>query len=103
MNIQKLCDYLLMQRSFDKEIYPGKWEIGAGGSALKGESPTIAALREIREETGIDCGDLKEIYRFVHEEYQSIFVGYLLETPYNKNSVQLQEGETIDYMWVSKT
>ena len=28
-------DYLLMQRSFEKEIYPGKWEIGAGGSALK--------------------------------------------------------------------
>ncbi len=23
-------EYLLMQRSFEKEIYPAKWEIGAG-------------------------------------------------------------------------
>lgn len=30
-------DYLLMQRSFEKENFPAIWEIGAGGSALKGE------------------------------------------------------------------
>ena len=54
-------DFLLMQRSFDKEIYPGKWEIGAGGSALKGENKLEAVLREIKEETGIDTGEIKEI------------------------------------------
>ena len=47
-------DYLLMQRSYNKEIYPGKWEIGAGGSALKGESNREAVLREIKEETGVE-------------------------------------------------
>ena len=31
--------YLLMQRDFRKEGYPGKWEFTAGGSALQGESP----------------------------------------------------------------
>ena len=46
-------EYLLMQRSFDKEIYPGMWEIGAGGSALKGENKIEAVLREIKEETSI--------------------------------------------------
>ena len=95
-------DYLLMQRSFEKEIYPGKWEIGAGGSALKGEDKFQAVKREVREETGIDTGELEEIYGFVHEKHHAIYAGYLLTTPIDKNAVRLQKGETIDYKWISK-
>lgn len=50
--------YLLMQRDWSKDGYPGVFEATAGGSALKGESPTDAALRELKEETGIDEGQL---------------------------------------------
>ena len=64
-------DYLLMQRAYNKEIYPGKWEIGAGGSALKGESNIEAILREIKEETGIDTGELVEIYNILHQKHQT--------------------------------
>lgn len=95
-------DYLLMQRSYNKEIYPGKWEIGAGGSALKGENNIEAVLREIKEETGIDTGELKEIYNTIHEKHQAIYYGYLLETAYKKDAIQLQENETINYRWISK-
>ncbi len=95
-------DYLLMQRSFEKEIYPGAWEIGAGGSALKGESRLEAVRREVREETGIDTGEMEEIYQLVHERQQAIYYGYLLKTDYPKDAVQLQEGETIDYKWLTK-
>lgn len=95
-------DYLLMQRSFEKEIYPGAWEIGAGGSALKGEDKLEAVFREVKEETGIDSGKFEEIYRLVHEKQQSIYYGYLLKTDYPKDAVKLQEGETIDYKWLTK-
>lgn len=95
-------DYLLMQRSFEKEIYPGKWEIGAGGSALKGEDKITAVKREIEEETGINVGDLEEIYTCVWEKHQSIYYGYLLNTSFDKENVKLQTGETIDYKWISK-
>lgn len=95
-------DYLLMQRSFEKDIYPGAWEIGAGGSALKGENKLEAVLREVKEETGIDIGEFKEIYRVVHEDCQVIYYGYLLKTDYAKNAIKLQEGETIDYKWLTK-
>ena len=95
-------DYLLMQRSFEKENFPGIWEIGAGGSVLKGENEIEAVLREVKEETGIAGGDLKEIYHIVHKGYQSIFFGYLLTTSCYKNSIQLQDKETIDYKWISK-
>ena len=95
-------EYLLMQRSFNKEIYPGKWEVGAGGSALKGENKLQAVLREIREETGIDDGVLTELYHLVHNKHQAIYFGYILTTSCSKNSIQLQEGETINYKWLSK-
>lgn len=51
--------YLLMQRDYKKQ-FGGKWELTAGGSALQGESPLECAIRELREETGIVCSDLKE-------------------------------------------
>ena len=95
-------DYLLMQRSFEKEVYPGAWEIGAGGSALKGEDKLQAVLREVREETGIDTGELEEIYQLVREKQQAIYYGYLLKTDYAKDAIKLQEGETIDYKWLTK-
>ena len=95
-------DYLLMQRSYNKEIYPGKWEIGAGGSALKGENNIEAVWREIKEETGIDTGELKEIYTLIHQKHQAIYYGYLLKTACKKDAIQLQENETIDYKWISQ-
>ena len=61
-----------------------------------------AVRREVREETGIDTGEMEEIYQLVHERQQSIYYGYLLKTDYPKDAVQLQEGETIDYKWLTK-
>lgn len=93
--------YLLMQRDFEKHL-GGMWELTAGGSALKGETPLDCAIRELREETGIVSLDLKEIGRIVHDGHHSLFVEYLCITDWDKNAVILQEGETVDYKWVNK-
>ena len=52
--------YLLMQRDFAKHL-GGMWELTAGGSALMNETPIECAIREFREETGIESSNLKEI------------------------------------------
>ena len=90
-----------MQREFQKYL-GGMWELTAGGSALKGETPLECAIRELREETGIVSSDLKEVRRFVHDGYHCLFVVYLCITDWDKNSVILQEGETINYKWVNR-
>lgn len=95
-------DYLLLQRDFRKEAYPGMEEIGAGGSALQGETPLQGAIRELREESGIEAGKLEELYRIVNEESHAIHHGYLCVTDAPKDSVALQEGETISYRWISR-
>ncbi|MCR5847877.1 MAG: NUDIX hydrolase [Lachnospiraceae bacterium] len=92
--------YLLMQRDPGK-AFPNKWEATAGGSALKGETPMEAALRELREETGIIADKLEEIRRFPWDPTHSFYAEYLCVTDWDKKNITLQEGETVDYKWVT--
>lgn len=93
--------YLLMQRDFRKHL-GGKWEVTAGGSALKGETPLMGAIRELKEETGLEAKDIKEIKRIIHDGHHSLYVEYLCVTDCEKDSISLQEGETVDYKWVGR-
>lgn len=92
--------YLLMQRDVNKH-FGGMWELTAGGSALKGESPIECAMRELKEETGIICSEFQELGTVVSEKNKSIYFEYLCITDYDKESVKLQDGETIAFKWVS--
>lgn len=92
--------YLMMQRDFRKHL-GGMWELTAGGSALKGEKPLECAIRELKEETGIATESLTQIGNVIHDEHNSIYFEYLCLTDCDKNSIILQEGETISYKWVS--
>jgi Isopentenyldiphosphate isomerase len=93
---------LLMQRDWDKIGYPGLFEAGASGSILKGEIPYQGAVRELKEETGINSDDLTLI--FVQTNFrETFFYGFLCVTDCPKDSIILQEGETISYRWLSKT
>ena len=91
---------LLMERDLSKPSYPGYYECSAGGAAQKGENAEQAALRELREETGIKANSLQHIHfncggKGLHHIYYCL-------TNCPKNSIQLQEGETISYRWVNK-
>ncbi len=89
--------YLLMQRDRSKP-HGGMWEASAGGSALKNETPFECAIRGLREETGIDSRDLIEVGRVTTSN--TIFVEFLCVTDCAKDSITLQDGETIAYKWI---
>ena len=65
--------YLLMQRDFEKHL-GGMWELTAGGSALKGETPMECAVRELREETGIVSCNLQQLKRIIHDGHHTLYV-----------------------------
>ena len=46
-------EYLISQRSADRPTFPLMWEC-VGGSVLLGESSMEGALREVKEEVGLD-------------------------------------------------
>lgn len=93
--------YLLMQRDLGR-AYGGMWEATAGGSALSGETPLECAKRELQEETGIVATELQEVGCIVNHQYHSIYVEFLCITSWDKNSITLQEGETIAFRWISR-
>lgn len=92
--------FLAMQRDFSKSNYPGLYEITAGGSALKGETPIECAQRELFEETGIKCSKLNLLE--THLDGQCIYSVFSAVTGCDKLSVKLQEGETVSYKWIPK-
>ncbi len=46
-------DILLLKRGEHRRIYPGRYN-GVGGHIERGEDPLTGAIREMREETGLD-------------------------------------------------
>ena len=93
-------DYLLMLRDPTKPSFPGYYEATAGGAAQKGESPLEAALRELYEETGIRVETLEKMGNMVY--HQMLCHQYICVTDCKKDSITLQEGETVGYKWVSE-
>jgi len=51
------AQFLVLRRSDEETIYPGLWQIVSGGIE-KGEKAYEAAMREIREETGLTVSRL---------------------------------------------
>ncbi len=92
-------EFLLMLRDPDKEINPGCLEASAGGSALAGELPEEAAHREMLEETGLTANKLELISTTWKPESRSVIYAYLTVVNCAKDSVQLQQGETVGYQW----
>lgn len=92
--------FLLTKRSPNKG-FPLLWET-TGGSALAGDDSLTAAMREVREETGLvlrpECGTL--LFTRKGENYFSDY--WLFQQDFSLQDVVLQEGETCDKMYAEE-
>lgn len=91
---------LLTKRHPKKLICPNQWE-NTGGSILASEDSCVGAAREVREETGMDChcSDLTHIRAI---RIPTAFVDcYIYHTSIDPNAIVLQDGETVDWRWVT--
>lgn len=94
--------FLLTKRDMSKDVYPGYWEASAGGSAISGEEPVEAAKRELFEETGLKAIKMELVSHIFRNPSHSMFYSFLAIVDSDKDSVILQEGETVDYKWVDE-
>ncbi len=86
--------YLITCRTANKG-YPFLWET-SGGSAQAGDSSLEAALREVREETGLRLPPEKGRL-FTTVRYTETFCDvWLFDWDYRMTEIRLQEGETCD-------
>ncbi|HSX71256.1 MAG TPA: NUDIX hydrolase [Pseudomonas sp.] len=56
------------RRTLSKALYPGYWDVAAGGMVDEGESYADCAARELAEELGIAGVPLREHGRFLFDE-----------------------------------
>lgn len=94
---------LVTKRHPDKP-WGGYWEY-TGGSVLKGETPEVGALRELREETGVavPAEALHPVYTDARpgiDGYSTIYHSFLVFFDPADQTIRLQEGETVDYRFL---
>jgi 8-oxo-dGTP pyrophosphatase MutT (NUDIX family) len=61
-------DLFLQKRTMSKDIYPGYWDVAAGGVVLAGESYEASAARELAEELGISGVPLTLLFDHYYED-----------------------------------
>ena len=94
-------DHLLVhRRAEDKDVWPGYWDVAAGGVVEAGESYERAAERELAEELGI-AGVALELLgpaRFEDDDVRVITYCYLARFD---GDVRFADGEVVEARWVS--
>ena len=94
-------EYLITQRSKNK-THPLMWEC-SGGSALMNESSIDAAIREVKEELGIDVEDGLFIGRTIryYPNCPDILDVWLFNCDKNLEEITIQKEEVNDVMWAN--
>ncbi len=103
-------DILLQKRSSNKKLWPNLWDITAGGHVLSGELGFQTAIRETKEEIGIDIKK-EELLSFGCTS-SNVVKGDIIDNHYNEyfivnkdvdiKNIKLQEEEVSDIRWFKK-
>lgn len=98
---------LITKRADDCDVNPGGWSVPAGKVKYE-EVPMVAALRELKEESGIDGHVLKELscragtILSKGEKAYRLFFTYLVEANNKAEPPQVRLSEEhSDFVWVT--
>ena len=91
--------FLMTKRAPEKK-YAGRWEI-TGGCVQSGETAEEGAVRELREETGIEAETAELAFCGTETRNGYIHRFYLLHKDVPEGVIRLQAGETDDFRWVT--
>lgn len=64
----KARELYIQRRTMNKDIYPGYWDVAAGGVVLADENYDDSARRELREELGICHNNLTHCFDHYYED-----------------------------------
>jgi len=92
----KLCVH---QRTAHKRLYPGAWDVAAGGVVAAGETYRQGAERELDEELGVSGVELRSHFRFFFQSPQSRLWGSVFSCNWDGLLV-MQPQEVAAVRWV---
>lgn len=88
------------QRTDTKDVYPGLFDLAAGGVIAAGEDPDSAAQREAFEELGVTGVPLRRIGIGSYADEHTTYVAFLYEAVYD-GPIRLQPEEVAWGGWMS--
>lgn len=94
-------EFLIQKRADTLKLMPGMWA-ATGGSAIAGEDSKTAALREVKEELGIDISvdSIHKIWRVTRKH--NLADVWFVKQDVNIEDLELLEEEVSNAKWVTK-
>ena len=95
--------FLVQKRAASKSWFPGYWDLPSAGHVNAGESSIEGAIRETKEELGIDTkvDDYQFLGEYVSETTWEIGQVYLLKTNLKADDMTLRKEEVEQVKWLS--
>ena len=92
---------LIQRRLKEKKPWPDMWDVSCAGSAVAGEDSRTAAMRELKEELGLDI-DLSDIRPHFSINYDRGFDDfYAIVEDVDIKNLKLQKEEVQDAKWAT--
>ncbi len=94
-------EILILQRSKKDNVLPGYWDI-PGGTLEDGEDPAVGAIREVKEETGIDISNPRLFFQKsnVDSQKNKQFITLIFQVKTTENAVVLNPEDHDAYKWI---
>jgi 8-oxo-dGTP pyrophosphatase MutT (NUDIX family) len=94
-------EFLLLQRSKQNDVLPEYWDL-PGGTLEDGEDPAAGAIREVKEETGIDISNPKLFFHTSNVDVakNKQFVTLIFSAGCSSPKVVLNPIEHQEYAWI---
>ncbi|MBL7206591.1 MAG: NUDIX domain-containing protein [Candidatus Aenigmarchaeota archaeon] len=94
--IEKAGKYLMIQRA--KEVpLPLKWTC-VGGKIEAGETPELTAIREVREEVGLEIEIIEQLAMLKGDIVEKL---YFLLAKWKDGEVEMEKKEIRDFGWLN--
>ena len=96
-------EYLIAQRAADRPTFPLMWEC-VGGSAVKGENGLQGAVREVKEEVGIDLSpeNGKLVFSKVRKHFNDIVEVWLFDYDGDIDLKNATTAEVAQTAWLNR-
>lgn len=92
---------LVHRRAGTKDLWPDRWDIGAGGVVGAGEAPGDAAARELAEELGVSDVDLVPVLVGAYCDADVDVVGYVWRAV-TDGPFRMDDGEVVELRLVDR-
>lgn len=93
-------DVLVHRRADHKDVWPGRWDLAAGGVVGSGEMYDEAAVRELAEELGIEGVALRRLGRGAYEDAEVAEIAVVYTADWD-GPVRFADGEVAAAEWLS--